>query len=557
MSTAARDPLGPRRLTFAGMSDDDFEEFVYLVVLIEFPEAIRLHAPEGGADSVLKAGEKYVRCWQAKRYVSNIHWAKCKASLDAAVERYGMSHYTFCFARDLTGPQLEKFDEHLVGRHKGVEVDHWSANKLTSFLLGTPYGKAVESRFWGNPEADASAVMVAVRAGGALETGTDALERLRAMAEFFENHDPYYEYVSTTGPASRTPAPMTGAVMSVALTEDGKTVRVDALARTRATLERLPRGTFSVTGPEDVERFRRTVALGGEETFRVSDLEMTDLPAAFAGMGLGGEAEIKVKAERRKPVPWDATVTVETDRGSASVDLDLRPTEPPEGWEGALSARAPGGLGLTFALRWRDRLGGQSQMSWAFRLGEGTLTEQVRALAFIEAMHGAGTVTVRDRDGGHRVVTHHTRERPVPDLARIGKRLVDDLLVIEQQSGIPITIPDEIDRETMDRIAEAAYVIRTGQSRMTFTEVVADISPEQYEQWSKEPGAEVGLSLGFQLNLFGVLHDLGYLSGSTRGRIASGEPIPDDPEGRIKTSIVPADEDAAHPVFKLTKAQLA
>jgi hypothetical protein len=53
----AEQPLGARRLDFSALDDDDFELLVYLVVLSEFPEAIRLRAPDKGADSALPAGE--------------------------------------------------------------------------------------------------------------------------------------------------------------------------------------------------------------------------------------------------------------------------------------------------------------------------------------------------------------------------------------------------------------------------------------------------------------------------------------------------------------------
>jgi hypothetical protein len=65
---ASEKPLGPRCLDFGALTDDDFEVLSYLVVLLEFPDAVRLRAPDLGADSALPAGadRKYTRCWQAK-----------------------------------------------------------------------------------------------------------------------------------------------------------------------------------------------------------------------------------------------------------------------------------------------------------------------------------------------------------------------------------------------------------------------------------------------------------------------------------------------------------
>lgn len=42
---ATEKPLGPRRLDFGALTDDDFEVLCYLVVLMEFPDAVRLRAP--------------------------------------------------------------------------------------------------------------------------------------------------------------------------------------------------------------------------------------------------------------------------------------------------------------------------------------------------------------------------------------------------------------------------------------------------------------------------------------------------------------------------------
>jgi hypothetical protein len=53
---AVEEPLGPRRLDFGVLSDDDFELLCYLIVVVEFPAAVRLRAPDRGADSALTKG---------------------------------------------------------------------------------------------------------------------------------------------------------------------------------------------------------------------------------------------------------------------------------------------------------------------------------------------------------------------------------------------------------------------------------------------------------------------------------------------------------------------
>lgn len=193
---AAEQPLGPRRLDFTVLSDDDFELLSYLVVLMEFPGAVRFHAPDRGADSALPEGESRAcrRCWQAKRFTGHIHWGQCRASLDAAVTRYQMPHYTFCFARDLTGHQEQSFKKQLVRRHKGVTVDYWNASRLVGALVRSEQGKRIAKYFYGDPQQNTEALMQAIRAQGPLETGADVTDRLRAVAEWLATHDPFFSY---------------------------------------------------------------------------------------------------------------------------------------------------------------------------------------------------------------------------------------------------------------------------------------------------------------------------------------------------------------------------
>lgn len=193
MSSANEQPLGPRRLNLGALTDEDFEEVCFLVVRLEFPEAIKLDNPDGGADSALPSEDRatYLRCWQAKRYTEHIRWGHCKDSLDRAVVRWRMSRYTFCFARNLTEGQEKKFQTDLVGRHAGVRVDYWSHSRLESALLTSEQGERIARHFYGDPVGDAQAIARALRAGGELSSGEHAADRLSAIAEFLARHDPH------------------------------------------------------------------------------------------------------------------------------------------------------------------------------------------------------------------------------------------------------------------------------------------------------------------------------------------------------------------------------
>jgi hypothetical protein len=109
------------RFDFGRLPADAYEELCYLVVAIEFPQAVRLANPDGGLDSgIPHAGGTFSRCWQAKRFTGDIAWKKCEESLDAAVSNWGIEHCTFCFAKDLTASQHRTFHERLGGRHGGL-----------------------------------------------------------------------------------------------------------------------------------------------------------------------------------------------------------------------------------------------------------------------------------------------------------------------------------------------------------------------------------------------------------------------------------------------------
>jgi hypothetical protein len=213
---AMEKPLGPRRLDFGALTDDDFEVLSYLVVLLEFRDAVRLRAPDLGADSALPAGANrtYKRCWQAKRFTGHVHWGQCVGSLDAAIANYKMPHYTFCFARDLTGGQEEQFKKRLARR--GVKVDYWGASRILGTLLGSTQGERIANHFYPDPTRNAAALMQAFRAGGALDTGADAAERLTAVADWLASHDPFFAYPSyerETGMAGASLTP--GAVIAI------------------------------------------------------------------------------------------------------------------------------------------------------------------------------------------------------------------------------------------------------------------------------------------------------------------------------------------------------
>lgn len=123
------DPKHPLPFPFRGLSDDEFDELVYLVAHVADSAVVKTRAPDGGLDTVRLAEDDPLRAmWgiQAKLHRDQPKWANCKESLDRAVEQWNVRHVTFAFHRNLTVGQHKNFVKHLVGRHRGVKVEWWA-----------------------------------------------------------------------------------------------------------------------------------------------------------------------------------------------------------------------------------------------------------------------------------------------------------------------------------------------------------------------------------------------------------------------------------------------
>lgn len=83
------DPKHPLPFPFRELTDDEFDELVYLVAHDADAEVVKTRAPDGGLDTVRLAKDDPLRAtWgiQAKLHREQIKWPNCKESLDRAVE---------------------------------------------------------------------------------------------------------------------------------------------------------------------------------------------------------------------------------------------------------------------------------------------------------------------------------------------------------------------------------------------------------------------------------------------------------------------------------------
>jgi hypothetical protein len=462
---AGEEVLGPRRLPLKELSPKQFQDLCNRLVRVEWKDARATGDPDSGADSLLpKPGGKWERGWQAKHFPGNIAWGKCKDSLDRAVEAYKITRMTFCFPRDLTVNQERLFQKHLVGRHKGVRVDYWNETEILE-RLDTEEGKRIARHFFGDPTHDKELMVRAIRAGGPLESSEDAVERVRPVGEFLDGHDPYFAYPQVQHPEDVEMPSTPGAMMSIAKTEGGSTVRIDAIPRDPdAAALFAPKLTISFTDDEDGQRaaerlhdaLKRTRSVAIDKGVTVTPKQLPPLYGDLVDKPIKGDVSISLKPNIP---PWDAEMTVKTSVGSATVNVLLElMDDPPDDWDIGLEGFF-GGLTMRVLLAKRGE-GGEMAINWNYRFDSLPARDQLAALSFVVALHGEGILDIRDRQGGRPPLRHATTVQEVDDqtLGLLG--LLEDIVAIEDWSGVQLEIPDEIDARSSQKIATTATCVR-------------------------------------------------------------------------------------------------
>jgi hypothetical protein len=561
-------PLGPRRLDFGALSDDDFEVLCYLVVLLEFPDAVRLRAPDLGADSALPAstGRDYVRCWQAKRFTGHIGWGQCLESLDRAVANYGMPHYTFCFARDLTGGQEQSFKQRLGGRHTGVTVDYWAASRLLGALLTSAEGQRIANHFYPDPAQNSGALMQAIRAAGPLETGDDARDRLRAVAEWLASHDPFFSYpLHTRETGIAGPGLTPGAVIAIEEIGPDVTNRIEAVPRNEAAMDEYgPAGTLLFEGTEAgrraLETFQRAFESGEKVTISEGvGLRFERLPPLMKSHVSDDPMDgVEITIGPSAPTPprrWPARLVARSDAGTGEIEIDLEPVQPPASCDGALQG-SRGGLTATLLFQRAPTPGVKFNFNFSY---DSTLpvVDQLAATTTLVALHGRGRLKIHATDGSRREpFVLDFDGGALPPFFVVLHRLLGDVRLIEEWVGTTLSLPRSISREEMVGIAELAYIIRHGQSRMNFDEVTLELPAEKYKPFTEGVPGALRMVLPLRVNLFGHELPVGHLVGElapSEIKMARVMAVPNADPPTWLVRLEPATEEARHPIFRFER----
>ena len=464
-----------------------------------------------------------------------------------------MPHYTLCFAKDLTVGQETLFKTHLVGRHKKVTVDYWGQSRIEGLLFATEQGERIARAFYGDPTVDTQAIMRALRAGGPLASGEDVIERLAAIAEHLESKDPLYQYVTVTREVGMEAPPLNpGTIMAVESNVSGALVRLEAVPRVGAALERPPGGKLYLETKE-ADALQRFMAMGGELKLEETRFEFENLPSAFQEMNPGvAQGTVILQSERRVPPPWNARISMASSGGTATLGIHLAAGDLPDGWDAALRGQL---AGLSAAMLFRsneDR--GQIKMEWSFRDTPGADTRtRSELLAFVEGLHLGGTMSVVDRDGHRPTLEFAVPEREIDNELLILRRYVESVLTIEDWIGATLPAPDVVPAAEFSALVRVAEIIRAGESQVNFESFSLTVTEEGYAALHEQESRGFGVEVEFGLAVLGTEIHVGVLRGVLDDVRIAEEREETDADG-VRTMTVrlePGSDEAHHPVFKL------
>jgi hypothetical protein len=487
----AGDPRHPLPFLFKGMTDDEFDELVYLVAHLSDDRVQKLRAPDGGLDTVRVSADDPLRAeWgiQAKLHREQIKWSSCKESLDRAVAQWRADDVVFAFPRDLTAGQSRNFARHLVGRHPGVSVTWWGSTKLTAIMIGSDGGRAIAKRFF-HAEDPADLVDRAARVGGPLRTAADLLEREAGVDDFLRTGDPHFDFQTTRRPfAPGEPPVPPGTAMRLEVVRDGRQWFFDAVPKSETASEVYrPHVVPSFVDPVRAAELAALVQKhGGRATLGEATLSFERVPAPFDRLleELFKENNgTLVMRETTSPDPWPARVTVDTTLGRETLDFDLDPAEPGPDWDAILAGKR-NGLGMECRFIWNHDSGsGGMQLHWETRRVTGTAAERARVWAFVTALHGDGVITFEDREGNRPDFRKELRPNSASDGLLALRDVYRDLAEIEAFSGAAFRpTPDEFSGDETYNIGFLANLLRTRRVETEIREVRGVLEPQAPQQ---------------------------------------------------------------------------
>lgn len=448
------------RETLKLLDADRFEELVYSIVCLKWPDAVRLRPPDGGADSLLEREFGGPRVWQAKHFSGNISWPQCVKSLKKAVERWQPERVTFVFGKELTEGQQKLFREKLAA--DSVVLDWWGTSELLRRMLESEEGKRVARRF-----LDLGTDMaLAVRAQGELSRGAHVVDRVAAAAQAADGMDPDYRYTFTHDTPHDDVLPATGLRLEKVTT--GQRSIIDAFPRIPGSLPAPPGGAIkfddSPEGAAAAAKFREALSSHTGGTVDLSGaaaLEFRGLPVVF--QDILNEADLRKASVTVSRSSWPARWLVAGPRGIHKLDLDFRGAAP-----GELRAER-GGLVVTATLADKNL-----DIQWTYSTRGLPPSSELETVTFIQALLQGGTVQLEDRRDRVKPLSLNVAGRgPDPFIDELA-RYLDCLRSIETYLGADLGVGEqEFSDGEVRNVAAAAAALDQGGRELKLEEVRA------------------------------------------------------------------------------------
>ena len=464
---------------FLGLTPDRFEELVFLLAQLEIPGLVRTANPDGGLDALVPtAGTgRTSRGIQAKHHTRGPSATKCAESLKDAISTYSPEHVTFAFPVNPTVGQIATFEKKVVGLDPAVQVDYWGASQLTSRLIGSDAGQRIARHIFG--DEDTARLERLIRAGQNVDDGAQALETLAAGADLLDS-DPYFFYAAGTRSGALPAPPLTrGTVMRVEVADEHGARHVDAVARPETGQDQMPKGTFMLKGEEDIERWQRFLAEGGEISFEDVGVDFQTLPKHIAPLWEGTErGDIMISSAERPR--RRILIEVDGDAGTFSAEVQLAPTEPKDDWEHAVTGTI-GGAVLTINSRRRGE-GGEANIEWTWRSRGTSHREELASLRFLRAISGRSTMRLMDPEDRTVFSEGPTPEIDFDENTAALTQVYEDVISLEDWLSTSIEIPAEIKAEDANALRRVARLIEGIEGSWTNASFVLDPSgPKEIE----------------------------------------------------------------------------
>lgn len=400
-------------------------------------------------------------------------------------------------------------------------------------------------------ERRAEALLGAARPPGGPIAASDVAGHLETLRSALNRDDPHYRYEFLTGPAQPdvTALPDGLVMASSRQLEDGGSLTIMVFPRHRYSLVDAPvGGTVEITVRDDARGIDLRDAL---EQFRTFGAALGLPPGTLQGSisapaGLGGDFEDA--AGRIGPIevqepPARSRLRVDGPEGPV-LELGLRTLSATRGELGGIDVASTDDsevLDVRFRLWPRSEEGsGPLRVTTTLRDVSGRPVQNVLPAVRLLAQLRPPNELKWMEDYGVRVLAAHSFEVDSQLLPEGLQLFLEDLSVVQNHVRGVVTVPEHITGETVQAVAEAAKLLRTGEIRGTWSDVrfhLADhVTRDEFEDTLLGGGALV-IESEMALEIEGSSYSLGRVQ-----QIAATARLADDQPEERAVRLVPGDD---------------